>query len=158
MKIHPTYLYTSLEVISQRTKQQVLDHQQTHTYNNDETTKKTELARMMVTKSRIKTLLPNNGTGNTIQQSQISMYSTSLLLYLSSFTFKRGVSPTTKPANLDPNLMAKVHPRPVLHNTWIMLQIYFNIVTPRVTSAAILHTNTIKPISKLDSFSTQLVL
>ena len=31
--------------------------------------------------------------------------------------FKRGFSPTTKPANLYPNLMAKVHPRPVLHNT-----------------------------------------
>lgn len=51
MKIHPTYLYTSLEVIGQRTKQQVPDHQQTQTYNNDETTKKTELASMMVTKN-----------------------------------------------------------------------------------------------------------
>jgi hypothetical protein len=78
---------------------------------------KTELASMMVTKWRIKTLLPNNGTCNTIQQSQISMYSTLLLFYISSLTFKQGFSPTTKPANMDPNLMAKVHPRPVLHNT-----------------------------------------
>jgi hypothetical protein len=47
-------MYTSLEVI-------VPDHQQTQTYNNDETAKnKTEVASMMVTKWRIKTLLPNN--------------------------------------------------------------------------------------------------
>jgi hypothetical protein len=51
-----------------------------------------------------------------IQQSQISMYSASLLFYISSLTFK-GFSRTTKPANLDPDHMARIHPLPVLHDT-----------------------------------------